>query len=398
VNAIPTRRAAELRSLHIDSIRELPDRLWPNDRTFLSRAYLRSLEECLSDQMDLRYALLLRNDRAMAGAVFQRIDFDHSSAFPNLSGPLLASLARTVRISGVICGNTFASGPHGYWSAPDLEAAALVDWLCASLEHFRAELAPAGRQTLAVVKDLAPGCHAEGLIDSQFRRYDDHPVMTLELRGHWRTMSDYRDDLRRSYRRELRIARERLAGVSRRELRSRDFARYGQRMNELRDQVLARATAVPARKDARCLALLSERLSDRCSVLGYFRSGELLGFNTRFRDRGDFESHYFGMDYQANAAHSLYRNMLYDDIETAITGGFERVHFGRCSHESKSAMGAQPTTLASFVHHPSRLLSKLVVGAALRIGRASWRERHPFKVDTTRPPPASDPGTPSALQ
>ncbi|MBT8494536.1 MAG: GNAT family N-acetyltransferase, partial [Deltaproteobacteria bacterium] len=204
-------------------------------------------------------------------------------------------------------------------------------------------------------------------------------AMTLELDPRWTTLRDYSNALRKSYRRELRIARDRLRGIERRELDSPGLSANERVLNELRDQVLDNAVAVPARKDARCLALLKERLGSRCSIVGYFRGSELVAFNTRFRDGLDYESHYFGMDYQANRQHSLYRNMLYDDIEHAITARLKRVHFGRCSHESKSAVGAQPLALSSYVRHPSFVLTKLVVSSARRLAATDWKRRHPFK-------------------
>lgn len=364
---------------------------WREEHVFLRGAYLRAIEDGCAGQLRFRYAVWRRGGRAVAGALFQGFDLDAPGILPGAPAPV-AWLTRLLRLSGVVCGNVLASGPRAFWRCPSLPDEALAGWLSATLSAVADELRQPGRCTVAALKDLpATGAHLVTALAGRGRyaAFSEDPVMVLELDPAWRRFDDYVACLTSGYRRELRRARERLRGVERRELGARDIAALADRIDELHAQVLERARVVPARISARCLARLVAELGGACSVMGYFRGAELVAFNTRYLGGGELESHYFGMDYAAAEEHALYRNLLYDDVATAIERGCARVQLGRCSHESKSALGAQPVALTSLAHHPSRLVTSLVVAAARRMGPPPWTARHPL-----RPAPSSDTSAP----
>ncbi len=374
---LPRPRAQEVELY--GSITEIAAADWTPAQTFLQRGYLEVLEAHCGAQVRCDYALLRERGRALAGAMFHTVDLDPLHALPVLKQrPLVRRFLQSLRLRVIMCGNAFAGGPHGWWTADGVGAGQRRAWLIEAAARLAERARGPGVQVLRAFKDTDDAEFATGA--AQYQPLVEDPVMALDLDPTWRSLDDYVAALRSPYRREYRRARERLGGVVRRPLDGDAIRAHAARIDALHAQVLARARLCPVRQDAATFAELADRLGPRFSIVGYFEADDLVAFNTRFRCGADLDSHYFGMDYAAGERLGLYRNILYDDIGDAIAAGCRRVLFGRAAQEIKSAMGARPLRLHSFIQHDSRVLTALLAASARWMKPPEWTSRHPFRT------------------
>ncbi len=113
---------------------------------------------------------------------------------------------------------------------------------------------------------------------------------------------------------------------------------------------------LPSLLKATAFARFKERLGTGFSLVGYFLGDEMVAFNTRFRRGAVLESYHMGCDPKRQEL-SLFRNILYDDIEHAIRIGARSVHFGRTATRVKASVGARAVPLTSGVRALSRTAS-----------------------------------------
>lgn len=367
-----------------DSSWELDADTWPTEELFLSLPLMRLSEDCCGDQLEFRYATLERGGDVLAGAVFHRVALRAQKLLPatkNRWHSVARRLIDRVDMSVWMCGSAFMSGPSSYWIRGPLGPGAR--WLAECMRTLHTETGRP-RRTISIVKDL-PLDHApvaEALTGEGFQAMTDEPVMVLDLDPAWTCLDDYVSALKSRYRREYRRTRAALEGVERRELTGADILARAPRFESLYRQVLQHAYVVPVHLNARFFARLADDLGAGSSVLGYFADGELIAFNSRLIPGAEYESYIFGMDYAVARERCLYKNILFDDVADAIARGCTSVHLSRCSHESKSALGARPLHYTTCARHPSRWALSGLLRMAERMATATWVERNPFRAPT----------------
>jgi hypothetical protein len=86
-----------------------------------------------------------------------------------------------------------------------------------------------------------------------------------------------------------------------------------------------------------------------------------------------------GMDYDANAAHAIYLNVLYDFVADAIARGCRRVVMGRTALEMKSAIGAAARSMACWMRHGNPVGNRLIAPLVAQLRPSEWTPRSPFK-------------------
>lgn len=376
-------------SLHT-SIDEVPEGLWRErigqDRPYLDASYLRALEEAAPPRLAFRYAVFAEG----AVASFQMIDVEPRQCLPGVfrtraEEPLWLRLVRRTadlalgeaRSQVIVCGNVFAGGQPGLAWARPCDTVAAFTRAAAALEAMRD-----GRPApIVCFKDIEDGWLPDArraLLPRGYRELTADPVMVLTLRPQWRRLDDYLAALTARYRGHARRALRDSAAIERRLLTADEIAQAADRIDRLHGAVLARATIRPSSLNARAFVALRSRLKDRFELIGYYQGSELVAFNTRFWAGDDLDSHYFGLDYEANRQYALYRSMLYDDIACALERGARRVLFGRTSQELKSALGARPVRMSWFGKAGSPLATRLVTFLAGLSGD-TWIDHQPFR-------------------
>lgn len=236
-----------------------------------------------------------------------------------------------------------------------------------------------------VIKDLYPLDHpvTEALRASGHHAMPADPVMQLTLRAHWCTMEDYLADLSSKYRVRYRRARSKMEGIYHRQLSHDEVEGYQRELYALYRDVSAGASFNVVNVTQAYFPWLAKVAQRGRPVRfdGYFSpEGELIGFTTAIPNGATLQAHFLGIAPGYKRSHHLYHNMLFDLLETAITGGFRYLDYGRTALEIKSSVGATAMTPAVMVSACAPWVNRMIPLFTRAVYAApDWTARNPFR-------------------
>jgi len=352
---------------------------------FLSRPYLRVLEEAGPDNLRQRYALIFRGRDPVAAVAAQRVDVSLSRVSKNPRKGRTAASLEKLQEKILVCGNLLSWGMHGIAFAPDADTDALWPAVAEALYRLRRADKLLGNTDLVMVKDITDA-HAAGataLSRFSYRQLETEPNMVLDVSPKWRTYDDYLASLTSRYRKQAKqidkdvaaagVQVEILSGPGEVELHAE---RIHQLYLQTHHNARVRLVTLSPEFLPRLAAQLGENL--RCTIAK--RDDQLLGFVTTVRDGETAVGYYIGFDRKTNAEVPIYFRLLQSVVDDAISFGCKSLSLGRTALEPKARLGARPDPFRIWIRHRSPMLNVLVRGLLHTISHHDEPpERNPFK-------------------
>jgi hypothetical protein len=366
------------------------DALTASSSMFLSRRYLRVLEEAGPENLHQRYAMIFRGDEPVAAVAAQSV----SVALSRVSKNGKSKVAKVAKMTAplehleeqmLVCGNLLSWGQHGVAFAPGEDTAALWPAVADALYRIRRADKLLGSASFVMVKDITDG-YAEGagaLSRFSYRPLETEPNMVLEISPTWKTYDDYLSSLTSRYRKSAKqIEKDFTAGdLQLTHLNNADeVAKQADAMHALYLQTHrnARLRLVTLRPSF-IPALAANLGSDLCCTIAE-RDGQALGFVTTVRDGDTAVGYYIGFDREVNATAPIYFRLLQAVVDHAIQLGCRRLSLGRTALEPKARLGARPDPMRIWIRHRIPMLNVLVRGLLHTISHHDEvPERNPFK-------------------
>jgi hypothetical protein len=357
------------------------DALTAHDSLFLSRPYLRVLEEAGPENLRQRYAMIFRGREAVAAVAAQCV---------TVSAARLRKMPRHERVAAplahveermLVCGNLLSWGMHGIAFAPNEDSAALWPAVAEALYRLRRADKLFGDTDLIMVKDItdAPVAGASALARFSYRPLETDPDMILEIPPHWRSYDDYLASLTSKYRKTAKQIDKEVAAAGCRVEELSDVGRHADRLHDLYMQTHRNARLRLVTLPTEFIPTLAARLGAemRCTVVR--RDDQLLGFVTTVRDGETAVGYYIGFDREANTKFPVYFRLLQAVVDDAIKFGCRRLSLGRTALEPKARLGARPAPLRVWIRHRVPALNVLVRALLHTISHDEAPERTPFK-------------------
>ena len=363
---------------------------------FLRRDVLRVVEGHGPENIQPRYAMVFRGDKAVAAIAVQvvtvtgerlRRDTAIAKSAPRkgLLQRMLAPAARTVgsglRERMLVAGNLLSWGFHGIAFAPDEDAAALWPAVAEALYRIRRAERLGGQADFAMVKDVtAQQIGTEVLRRFSYRALETEPNMVLALDPAWKNYDDYLAALDSKYRKKVKDQGKRLATAGCTVEVLSDLRAHAGRLHALYLAVQGNASVrlVTLRENYFAELARVGRDDFRCTVVR--RGGEVIGFVTSVRDGDTAIGYYIGFD-RAAAAEGLpiYLRLLHATVADAIAWRCTRLSLGRTALEPKAGLGARPEPMSVWVRHRVAPLNWMLRGLLGAVPHAEAPERSPFK-------------------
>src|SRR5436190_1134355 len=205
------------------------DGLTTHGSVFLRREILRVIEEHGPENIVPRYAIIFRDNKAVAALVAQmvlvtgeRLRSEKHAPRDKRSAQLVhrarTHLARAatakVRERMLVAGNVFSWGFHGIAFAPDEDPAQLWPGVAEALYRIRRAERLTGQTNFVMVKDLTERqTGLEALSRFSYRPLKTEPNMVLEISPAWRSYDDYLAALDAKHRRNARDQLKKLASA-----------------------------------------------------------------------------------------------------------------------------------------------------------------------------------------
>ena len=368
-----------------DSVDYLDAARWDalSNSLFLSRPYLRVLEEAGPENLRQRYALVFRGREAVAAVAAQCVTVSAARVRKLPKHEKVAAPLARLEERMLVCGNLLSWGMHGVAFAEGEDPSAIWPGVAEALYRLRRADKLSGDTDLVMVKDLTDE-HAEAagaLSRFSYRALETDPDMVLEIPPRWRTYEDYLASLNSRYRKTAKQFDKDVAaaGCVVEELSPAEVVRHGAALHELYMQTHrnARLRLVTLKPDF--IPALAERLGEemRCTVVR--RDDRLLGFVTTVRDGEQAVGYYIGFDRASNAEFPIYFRLLQAVVDHAIRLGVRRLSLGRTALEPKARLGARPVPMRVLIRHRVPALNVLVRALLRTVSHDEAPERNPFK-------------------
>jgi hypothetical protein len=367
---------------------------------FLRRDVLRVVEQHGPENIEPRYAIVFRDDRAVAVVAVQvvtvtgerlRRDREVAKAAPkkSLLQRMLAPAARKagagLRERMLVAGNLLSWGFHGIAFAPGEDAAALWPAVAEALYRIRRAERLGGQADFAMVKDVtAQQLGTEALRRFSYRPIETEPNMVLAIDARWKNYEDYLAALDSKYRKKVKDQVKKLAAAG---CTVESLAELGAHSKRLHDLYLA----VQGNASVRLVTLRENYFAElarvagedfRCTIVR--RGAEVIGFVTCVRDGDTAIGYYIGFDRAAaDEGLPIYLRLLHATVADAIAWRCTRLSLGRTALEPKAGLGALPEPMSVWVRHRMAPLNWMLRGLLGAVPHAEAPERNPFKATET---------------
>lgn len=349
---------------------------------FLSRRYLRVLEETGPENLRQRYALIFRGREAVAAVAAQSVTVSVARLRKKPTQRKVAAPLERLEENMLVCGNLLSWGMHGVAFTPNEDSATLWPAVAEALYRLRRGDKLFGSTDFVMIKDI-PDSHAAGataLSRFSYRELETEPNMVLDIQPQWRSYEDYLASLTSRYRKVAKqINKDTTSAGCRVELLN-DLEPHAETLHQLYLQTHRNARLRLVTLKNSFIPTLAARLGDDMRTTVVRRDDEMLGFVTTVRDGETAVGYYIGFDREANAEIPIYFRLLQAVVDDAIKLGCRRLSLGRTALEPKARLGARPAPLRIWIRHRIPMLNVVVRALLHTIDHHDEApERNPFK-------------------
>jgi hypothetical protein len=363
---------------------------------FLSRDVLRVIERHGPENIQPRYAIIFRDDKAVAALAAQVVTItgerlrreqenerkqSGARLLRRVLTPAMNVATANIKERMLVAGNLLSWGFHGVGFLPGEEPSEIWPGVAEALYRIRRAERLTGETNFVMVKDVtAREAGLEALRRFSYRPMETEPNMVLKIEPSWRSYDDYLGALDAKYRRNAREQVKKLAGAGCVVEPLTELEPHAARLHELYLAVHGNAAVRLVTLPETYLPALARAAGKnfRCTVIR--RGNEILGFVTAIRDGEMALGYYIGFEREAAATGlPIYLRLLHATIAHAIDWGCQGLSLGRTALEPKAALGAKPEQMSVWLRHRVPAFNWLFRGLLGGVPHAEAPERNPFK-------------------
>lgn len=371
------------------SVQEIPNSDWNaiflKDKIYLSLPYLQALEKTLSGTTKPIYVLVYdSNGKPLLAGMFQISTFTYKkTSQQNLFIKLFQDCRNdddSFSIKGLVCGNMFATGEHGFAYSEKISKQTALSLLAKAAKQIKKDARWENLFKVILFKEFWAKSlkDASVLEDYKYRSFQADVNMVLKLNPSWKTFSDYLQSMKAKYRTKANSAYKKSENLIIRSFSSEEIAKQQHKIQQLFSNVLNKSEYRYGENYPASFATLKENLGDRFICKGVFLKDELIAFSTAFINADVLEANYVGIDYNYNTEYAVYERLLYEYVEQAIALKVSELHLGRTSELIKSAVGAVPVAMTLYARHTSKIKNVLLKPVLENIEPSDFELRKPF--------------------
>lgn len=328
------------------------DGIAENSTLFLSREYLRAIEQHPPENTRQRYSIAYLMDKPVLILACQLADIS-GDRLASAENAIAKVLSKNYKERVIVCGNLVSSGLHGVAFCDQIDND--TGWRIAVeiLYKIRRAEKLSGVVNFSIIKDIKGDQKevSKTLERFSYRKIQTDPDMVLQLAGGVQTFDDYLAMLSSKYRNRIKKIQTGIeqAGLVCKKLFIDETA--DQEIHNLYLNVEERAKTRLATLPKGYFKGLADNLGDNFACYGILDGEKIVGFITVIKDGSIAVAYYVGFDYQQNEQHPIYFRLLQLVIESALIMKCTEVHFGRSALEPKANLGAKPVETYVWARH-----------------------------------------------
>ncbi len=328
------------------------DTICEKETLFLSRDYLKTIEEFSPENTSQRYAIAYSKGIPVLILACQLADITGERLTKPEEG-ITKKLTSNYKERLLVCGNLVSSGLHGVAFSEQIDEETGWRIVVEILYKIRRAEKISGKINFAMIKDLkGKQLDASKAVERfSYRKIQTDPDMVLDLGEGVSSFDDYLTLLNSKYRSRIKKIKKTIeqSGFTCEKLIVDEAT--DQKIHELYLQVEQRSKTRLATLPKGYFRGLSDNLGDNFACYGILNGKEILGFISVIKDRDSAIAYYVGFNYQENEKSPLYFRLLQLVIDAAIEMKCTKVHFGRSALEPKANLGALPVDTYVWARH-----------------------------------------------
>ncbi len=365
---------------------------------FLLLPFLTVLENEHPTNMHFHYAIIYNENKPVAIAYFQVIDFSSDSfgssqedqvskedsclitdyLKKHITNHLIRSADR-INTRLLICGNAFVSGEHGFTCSPEINKTEAVDALADVIYRISRAEKLRGKIAAVLIKDFYSSSieHTKEFEEYKYHDFLVEPNMVLDIQ--WTTFDEYLNAMSKKYRNRAKNIVKKGLEIERKDFSVEDIKSNASEILRLYNNVHLKAKFRMASLTPSYFAEMKKVLNDKFNFVGYYVNEKLVGFRSTFILEHEIEAHFIGIDYTLNKELELYQNILYDYVKDGLDKNAKRLFLGRTASEIKSTLGAEALELTCYIRHRNPLSNRIIKPFVDYLKPSEWIPRNPFK-------------------
>jgi hypothetical protein len=364
---------------------------------FLKIPFLSVLENERPENMHFRYSIIYDNDKPVAIAYFQVIDFssdsfgstkepDENDASCIVSDYLKKHLtnhlkwgADKINMRLLICGNACVSGEHGFTSIPETNKKEAIDALADVIYSINKAEKLSGKIAAVLIKDFYNSSvkYTNEFVEYKYHDFLVEPNMVLNIK--WDTFDEYLDAMSKKYRNRAKKIIKKGIAMERRNFTADDIIANSNQILSLYNNVHLKAKFRMASLTPSYFAEMKKELGSQFNFVAYYFDQKFIGFRTTFILENGIEAHFIGLDYSLNKELDVYQNILYDYVKESLQNKAKLLFLGRTASEIKSTLGAEALELTCYIRHRNPLSNRIIKPFVDYLKPSEWVPRNPFK-------------------
>jgi len=372
------------------NIENLPKHLWQkieNSSIFSSYDFL-AFTANINPTLQHRWIIVNVNNEPVGGLYFQLVNFkgeqlknylpEKEKSFINSTIQNLADcFLDKVNWKLAVLGNVFITGENGQYWQPQISSIEKWELLKKAIKHLK-EFEPTDAVLITdIYNNSLKG--SEVLEKKGFRMFGVEPDMIFNVLSNWLTFDDYLVSVSSKYRVRAKKVLEKSANLTVINASAEDIQAHEQILFSLYKNVVDKADFKLAEITPQYLLKCKQNFPEQFVVKMYMLNNQPLGFISYFINRDCLDIHLVGLDYNYNKDNCIYQRILYNCIADGIALQKQNIHFGRTASIIKSAVGAKPTPVFSFLKHSSSISNMAIKPLTNYLKPEPFQARNPYK-------------------
>lgn len=320
------------------------DDLLPGDHHLQSR-HLQAFENAGIDDVENNYVQVLSNNKLIGVLYLQQFCFQHKHLNFGNGSAITAKLIKCLlpqKLSILVCGHLFRINYQGFYFKDPAHRELVFD--CIKL-FTKQKGKPAG----IMVKDCNDVFVEQNCKPWGYRFFNGDVTMEMPGRKEWNKFDDYINDLQKNYRQRAKKIISAFAGIEIQQLNAAAIKKNAAAIEQLYWNVVNKQTIKLGTVNAAYFYELKKDLEDNFEFYALYAGGKMIGFYTFIFYEKEMETHFIGLDYEANSRYKTYFNILFIGIKKMIEGKYDKIELGRTARDAKANAGALPRQVFNYI-------------------------------------------------
>jgi hypothetical protein len=350
------------------------------DGHHLRARHLQAFENAKIEDVENNYLQVFLKDKLIGLVYLQQFTFKHKHLNFNQQQTFKSRLIKFVlptQLPMLVCGHLFRIDFQGFYFKGKAHEVLVFDAIELFIQQNKNNR-PCG----VIIKDCeAPFVEQKAALFN-YHFFNGDVTMELSRRPHWLSFDDYLKDLNKNYLQRAKKIIKSFAAIEKKELTAAAIIEQAPAIEKLYWNVVHKQTIKLGTVNAAYFYELKNDLQQNFEFHALYLNDIMIGFYTFIFYDSSMETHYIGLDYDANATCKIYFNILFLSTQKMIERQDSKLELGRTAREAKINLGALPKQIFNYVKAKNPIVKITVYYFLKRFNKAANHnlvERSPLK-------------------